>query len=131
MKKESSALETLTLIAGLTLFVGVAIMAGAIALTWDSDMTRTTVGGMLAICGGGIVAFMLTVGVFLGIAFYRRLTMKDESPPFMYPVPNRSLPYREPTPPQLPNVVEGEWRRPGGEAYDLTLWEDHAEAWVE
>lgn len=122
--KESTALDTLTRIAGLALFIGVAVLAGAIALTWDESMTKTVVGGGIAICGGTAAVAALVIGLFVGMAAYRRMTA-DRTPPPSYD-PGRSLPspYREETPPQLKNVEEGEWRRPGPEAYDLALWED-------
>lgn len=130
--KESNALDALTRIAGLAVLVGVVVLAAAIAaamaLTWDASLTKTVVGGGIAVCGGSAVVVALVVGLFVGLGVYRRMTDRPPAPPAYDPGRSLPSPYREETPPQLKNVEEGEWRRPDASAYDLALWGDRRQA---
>lgn len=136
---KSSPYHGLITLAGLALLAGVGILAAAIGLTWQPENTNQLVIAGAAVCGGGFALLALTLGLFVGIGLYRRLTADlhggaQRGPSLTLPAPadSPSLPalpgsyYREVLPPMLADPEGGEWRTAGPGSYDL--WEDDGPA---
>ena len=128
-RKKGGALDTLLLIGGLGVLTGSALLAGAVALTWQPRHTDSLISTTAAICGGGFVMFALVIGLFVGIAFYRRLDDRRDAmpPPMVYPPAMTGGGWQESLPPALPNPDKaGTWAGGGAQTYDL--WEEDASA---
>lgn len=132
--KKGEALESLMLIAGLGLFMGAAVLAGAVALTWQPRHTDSLISVTAAVCGGGFVMFALVIGLVIGIAFFKRLNDGRANEPAGIYQPAIPGTWQESQPPALTDAgKEGAWMGGGPTSYDLWDEEPQSEArqWAE
>lgn len=125
----------------LALFLAVAILMGRIGMDWTPSNTETVIGGLLAICGGGIALFGIILGGIVGVAIYARIRRSGQeeemgwrSLPPMVP-PSRTLPgpgqspYYAPLPPVQGDILDdkqGFWRSSGPGSYDVYFPDEEA-----
>ena len=122
MKEGRSAGDNLLMIGGALALVGVAVLSAFVGLSWDREMTRVMVGGLIAVCAGGVVVFALVVGALVGVGVLRRLQRPDDAQHhYIDASPQRGpwLPYSEPNTPALPMLTDqvGEYRSNGQAGY--------------
>jgi hypothetical protein len=116
----------------LALFIGIAILAGRVAMDWNPQNTDTLIGGLIAVCGAGLGLFGVVFGALLGLAIYKRLQNPLEHSGRQGSRSPRMIdsPYYAPLPPgRIDRQLEdkGTWSSRGPESYDIYFPDEEAE----